>query len=127
MRLGTCYLAEGDYSSRWHLWIIVTEVVDGNFVAVSVTTRRLNSETLVCLDRDDHPFIEHPSVIPFRHARVCQTAWLQEMIDAGEAQIHDHAASDRLVGRIQAALLESDFTANDVKSFVRELTNPSGW
>jgi mRNA-degrading endonuclease toxin of MazEF toxin-antitoxin module len=112
----------GDEDDDYHLWIVITPPFEDEVVTVSVTTRRKRSETLVVLQAGDHPFLRHESVIPYAFARVRNISDIAAAI-ANDTARKRETASNALLKRAQAGLLESDFTPNGVKSFFKEVMN----
>jgi hypothetical protein len=71
LKRGDTFLAPTTSAGTEHLWIIITEPdAEGKAVAVSITTQRSHSETTVTLNVGEHPFIKHPSVVSYTHARI---------------------------------------------------------
>jgi hypothetical protein len=121
MNAGDAFLAGTDEDEKLHLRIVVTPPTpDGEVAVVSLTTRRRHSETLIVLQPRDHPFIRHESVIAFSYSEVTSVARIERAISAGDARRREPVSSD-LLRRIQEALLDSDFTPNGVRQFVREV------
>lgn len=85
---------------------------------VSVTTRIRTSETLVVLQPGDHPFIRHESVIGYRYSDIMTLTKIENIIATGRAKRRE-PITEALLGRIRAGLLESDFTPNGVRQFVK--------
>lgn len=121
MKAGDTFLAGKDEDEKLHLRIVVTEPnAEGEVAVVSVTTRRNRSEGLVVLQVGDHPFIRHESVIAFAYAEITSVAGIERAIAAGTARTRE-PASVALLKRVQAGLLDSDFTPNGVRQFGREI------
>lgn len=121
MKAGDTFLAGRDEDEKLHLRIVVTAPnADGEVAVVSVTTRRNRSETLVVLQAGDHPFIQHESVIAFAYAEISSVARIEQTIASGAARSREPVAA-ALLKRIQAGLLDSDFTPNGVRQFARDV------
>lgn len=115
---GDTFLIEDEDGPECHLWIVITPPNEGEVVIVSVTTKRKKSEILVVLNKGDHPFIEHESVIAYRYSKVVTTESVEAAIRNGTARQRE-AASPNLLKRAQEGLLESDFTPNGIKSLYK--------
>lgn len=126
MKAGDTFLAGEDEDEKLHLRIIVTSPnASGEVAVVSLTTRRRHSESLVTLFPGDHPFVQHESVIAFAYSEVNTVTKIENAIASGKARMRDPVSAD-LLRRMQAGLLDSDFTPNGVRQFVREALGPWG-
>lgn len=106
-----------DQNSKPHLHLVISEPDGhGQCVLVSITTRRAKSDTMVCLNIGDHPFITHPSVITYAYSKLLTTSKLIQMIDDGEATPKEQA-SEQLVSRAQQGMLETDRAPREVQQF----------
>jgi len=118
---GDCFLAGAEEDEKLHLRIVATPpAADGCVVVVSVTTRHRRSETLVILQPGDHPFIRHESTVAYRYAEISWVDNIEAAIASGNAKRREPIAGD-LLRRIQAGLLDSEFTPNGVIHFAREV------
>jgi hypothetical protein len=109
-----------------HLWVVVTQPEPGTSLAVcvSITSRRLHSETTVILYPRDHPFIKHESVMHYRSAKILDFALVQKALDGqiSENVCRQHqCCEDNLLRRIQEGMLISAFVKNDVKAECRRM------
>jgi hypothetical protein len=121
MIAGDTFLAGEDEEEKLHLHIVLTPpTADGEIVVVSLTTRRRYSETLVILREGDHPFIQHESVIAFTYSEITSVTRIQQAIASGKARKREPLSME-LLRRIQTGLLDSDFTPNGVRQFVRDV------
>ena len=121
LKCGDTFLIEDEDGPECHLWIVITPPSEGEVVIVSVTTKRKKSETLTVLKKGDHPFIEHESVIAYRHSKVVTVESIEVAIRNGTAKRHE-AVSPQLLKRVKTGLLESDFTENGVRSLYKAFT-----
>lgn len=112
LALGDTFLAGDEY----HLWVIVTPPYNGEVVAVSVTTRRDRSETLVTLQPGEHPFIVRESVIPYTYSRIWKVAEIEAAL-AAEEIVSKEPASPELLKKAQGGVTESEHTPNEVRGF----------
>lgn len=104
-----------------HLWIVVTDPdgIPEKVVIVNLTTLRHNSDMTVTLDRGDHRFIKHQTVVNYASARFVEVIKLQEAIKVGLSTF-DEDCSDILLEQVQFGILESPFTPNNIKKYCRE-------
>ena len=116
MNCGDTFLTGNDEDDDYHLWIIITPPQNDEVVTVSVSTRRKRSEPLVILNKGDHPFINRESVILYAFARIRCLTDISAAIANGTAKKRE-PVSEGILKRVQAGLLESDFTPNGVKRF----------
>jgi hypothetical protein len=117
---GNTFLIEDEDGYNCHLCIVITPPDCGEVVIVSVTTERARSETLVRLNKEDHPFLEHASVISYSYSRVTTVEEIETGVKNGTAMPRADA-SPKLLRRAQAGLIESDRTPNWVKLRFREI------
>jgi len=120
LNCGDTFYAADTEDDEPHLCIIITPPEAGDVVVVSVTTRRRKSETLVCLNVGDHPFIKHPSVIAYAYSRITSVDEIELAIKSGNAKTRE-PVSPELLKRIRAGLRDSDFTPNGVRHFYNSL------
>jgi hypothetical protein len=125
LKCGDTFLIEDEDGPERHLWIVITPPNEGEVVIVSVTTRRKKSETLVVLNKGDHPFLKWESVIAYRFSRVVTVDSIEDAIRNGTA-IKDAAASPKLLARAQSGLTESEFTPNGIAELYKLFINSSG-
>jgi hypothetical protein len=124
LRCGDTFLVPKSSDQTEHLWIIVSPSEDGKAVCVSVTTRRAYSETTVVLQRGDHPFVSHESVIYYQDARILDLNLVERALNAG---IRDFVCTLRepcdadLLRRIQAGMVLSKQPKKEVKDFFKRI------
>ncbi|MFZ0803891.1 MAG: hypothetical protein WBQ09_18655 [Terriglobales bacterium] len=116
---GDTFLLEDEDGCDQHLCIVVTPPVDDKVAVVSITTRRNKSETLVVLQKEDHPSLTHESVIAYRYSRVVKIEYIENAVNNKDAARREPASAN-LLRRAQEGLLESDFVEYGVKAFYRE-------
>ena len=106
-----------------HLWIIITapEAGSGRAVMVNLTTQRPHSDTTVVLNAGDHPFVRHPTVVNFSDARFVDVRQLEQGIRAGYFTAQATCTA-RVLQRIQAGVLASQFTPAKIKTYCRTAT-----
>lgn len=120
LNCGDTFYAADTEDDEPHLCIVITPPEAGDVVVVSVTTRRRKSETLVCLEVGDHPFIQHPSVIAYAYSRIRSVDEIELAVKSGNAKMREPVSSE-LLRRIRAGLRDSDFTPNGVRHFYNGL------
>lgn len=117
---GNTFLIEDEDGYNCHLCVVITPPDCGEIVIVSVTTERAKSETLVRLNKGDHPFIDHASVISYVYSRVTTIEEIETAVKNGTA-IPRATASANLLRRAQSGLIESDRTPRWVKQRYKEI------
>lgn len=121
MNCGDTFVIEDEDESKEHLHVILTEPsMADEVITVSISTRRRVSETLVCLQVGDHPWISRESVVSFHFAAIRTCASITTAIAAGKAR-QKQPTSPELVKRILAGLLDSDFTPPAVRAYYKGL------
>jgi hypothetical protein len=116
---GDAFLTGDGEEENFHLWIVVTPMRGGDVVTACLVTAHKKSERLMVLNRGDHPFIRHESVIAYGFSKIRTVADIEELLKTGVAVKRD-SVSPGLLKRIQAGLLDSDFTPNGVRAYYRQ-------
>ena len=105
-----------------HLHIVLTNPsLAGEVVTACICTRRRWTESLVCLNVGDHPFIKWESAVAYRFAAIRTCAAIDRAIANGTARLKEPATPD-LVRRIAAGLIDSDFTPPGVRAYYIAIT-----
>ena len=122
MQCGDTFMIEDEDGEDEHLHVLLTTPsLAGEVVTVSISTRRKRSETLVCVHPDEHPFIRVESVVLFHFAAIRSCASIEAAIKSGAARSKEKA-SPELVRRMQAGLVDSDFTPPGVRAYFVGMT-----
>jgi mRNA-degrading endonuclease toxin of MazEF toxin-antitoxin module len=108
----------GSEDAPLHLWVVITQPLAGEVAVVSITTKRARSETLVTLRSGGHPFIQHDSVVAYAYAAIQQVEAIERALESGRA-IRREPLAPELLARVQAGLLDSDRTPNQVRAYCR--------
>jgi hypothetical protein len=115
-------MIDDEDETKEHLHVVLTDPTsEGEVITVSICTRHRWSEKLVELEVDDHPFITRPSFASYRHARIRKCEAILKAQEAGAARPKDRV-SEQLLGRLRSALPESEFVANEVRAFFKDVT-----
>lgn len=110
----------GDSSEDFHLWIIITPPTEGEVVTVCMVTAHKKSERLVVLDVGDHPFIKHESIIAYRWSKIRAVDEIESAFLTQAAKPRE-PVSDAILRKVQAGLLDSDFTPNGVLHYYKSV------
>jgi hypothetical protein len=103
-----------------HLFIILTEPVDGVVITVNLSSCKTSFYDNSCLlDKNDHSFIKHKSYIVYHRAEILKITQLENMTIRQLEQVTDDVFS-----RIVGGLLKSRQTPNKVKKFFVDYINP---
>jgi hypothetical protein len=122
MKPGDTFMIDDENETKEHLHVVLSEPsATGEVVTVSICTRHRWSEVLVALEVGDHPFITRPSFASYRHARIRKCEAIANALKSGSARSKT-PITDPLLRRLQAALTDSDFVANEVRAFFKEVT-----
>ena len=121
---GDTFLTGDGDEDNFHLWIIITPTTEGEVVTVCLATAIKRSERLVVLNKGDHPFIDHESVISYRYSTIRTVEDVEELLSSGLAKKRE-PVSPELLNRIQAGILDSDFTPNGVRAYYRDVMRKS--
>jgi hypothetical protein len=124
LTLGDTFMLEDEDGIDEHLHVIITNPSSTDeVITVSISTRRANSECLVCLHPGEHPFIVRESVCPYRFAKIRTCAGIAAALADGRARAKE-PASKELVTKLAAGLLDSDFAPPGVRAYYLEVTPP---
>ena len=108
-----------------HVWVVCSlPDSEGNVVAVNCTTKRsasagisIGTDLNCILRKEDHPSIDHDTVMAYEAARVL-TLEEQQCILNDCPRRPDF--SDALISRIQGGALRSDLTSQRIQKMIRE-------
>jgi hypothetical protein len=122
MDCGDAFMIDDEDEADEHLQVVLTKpTLDGEVITVPICTRYRWSETLVCVEPSEHghPFIQHSSVVSYRHARIRKCAAIDRAIESGKARPKKRV-SENLLTRMQRGVLDSDFVSNEVRAFFKD-------
>ena len=120
LRCGDPFLTGDGDEDNFHLWIVITPPSEGEVVTVCVVTALKRSERLTVLKPGDHPFIKWESVIAYGFSKIRTVADIEAAIASGVAKKRE-PADEKLLKRAQTGILDSDFTPNGVRAYVRSV------
>src|ERR1019366_5002265 len=81
LKQGDTFLISSPRNEVEHLWIVLTEPDEENqSLCVNITTAQDGSDLTVELNKGDHPFIKHPSVVNYFDARLMVLQDVETMI-----------------------------------------------
>ena len=117
---GDTFLLRPTHNSDPHLWIVLTDPEDNppQVVVVNLTSLRPGADLTVALNRGDHPFVRHETVVFFGDARFAEARSLDKAVGVALASRLD-AVSVELLQRVQEGLLASDETPRRIKEYCR--------
>jgi hypothetical protein len=126
LKCGDTFLLPKRSSDPEHLWIIVAETdpLSRKAICVNITTERPHSDKTCQLDRGDHPFVTHASVIFYQDAREIDLTMVEKALAAGIKDfvcIAHLPCSSELLARIQKGLIDSKFTPKGIKAVCKKL------
>lgn len=120
LRCGDTFLTGDGDEDNFHLWIIVTPPTQGEVVTVCLVSMNKRTERLVGLKVGDHPFVKHDSAISYNFSKIRTVADIEAMLDNGFANAKEPMAPE-VLRRIQAGVVDSDFTPNGVRAYYRQV------
>lgn len=109
-----------------HLWIVVAEIdaANGKAICVNVTTEQYDSDKTCRLNKGDHSFVTHPSVIYYKDARELDLKLVETAITSGikkfVCKAHD-PCSPEMLKRVQEGLVKSKDTPKGIKATCKKL------
>jgi hypothetical protein len=126
LKCGDTFLLPKRSTDREHLWIIVAEIDQstGKAVCVNITTEQTDCDKTCQLNKGDHSFVKHASVIFYQDAREIELAKVEKALNAGIKNFvctaHD-PCSEALLKRVQAGLIASKQTPKGIKEKCKRL------
>jgi hypothetical protein len=105
-----------------HLWILITEPnPNGECVVVNITSAKSTSvDRTVVLQKGDHPFIQHESVVFYAFAHKENVKKLCAYLASGTAK-QKQALSNTMLKKIQNGILKSPDTPHEIVDFCKDL------
>lgn len=104
---GTVFKLNGDITT--HYWIIISEEVDGKYLAVNITDINNYPDSTCLLNAGDHPVIIKPSCIFYKKAKRFPSAGMAETL--AKHAITFEACSEELLKKIiEGAFISEDLT-----------------
>jgi hypothetical protein len=108
---GDCYWAQGVNEPVPHLRIVVTNPdLNGRFIIVNMTTMRAGADQTTVLKPGDHQLVRHESFVLYGASRMSTVAALEKETEQGLAVRTTPSFSGLTLKRIQAGILNSEFT-----------------
>jgi hypothetical protein len=119
LKCGDTFLAPKSSAEKEHLWVIITDPdAEGKAVGVNITSLRSYSETTLVLDKGDHRFITHPSVVNYGLAQILDIRAVHTAIEKKPkyfvCKSHD-PCSPELLKKVQDGMLRSKQAPKDIK------------
>ena len=118
LKCGDTFLTGDGDEDNFHLWIIVTPPSESEVVTVCMVTATKKTERLVLLAPGDHPFVRHDSAISYVFSKIRMVADIESLLSNGSARPKEPMPPN-VLSRIQAGVIDSDFTPNGVRAFYR--------
>lgn len=123
MECGDTFMIEDEDGEDEHLHVLLTSPsLAGEVVTASISTRQRWSETLICIQPGEHPFISVESIVAYRFAAIRTCTAIETAVKNRTARPREKA-SPELLRRMQAALLDSDFTPPGVRAYFVAITH----
>ena len=106
-----------------HLWLVLTDPIDGDakVVAVMVRTRRSFTDDTVILQPADHAFLSVESCVDYSTATFFTVGRIVSSLGRGTCKLMQ-TVSSRLLEAARAGLLLSPRTPNAIKDYYRSLS-----
>ena len=116
--LGDTFLMPTPQQTTPHLWVLITAPdINGESIAVNLTTQQTYSDTTTILNVGDHRYVRHATVINYPDTKLLRPAIIDVAIASGMTNIIPHdACSAALLQRIQAGLVASRHTPQKFKT-----------
>jgi hypothetical protein len=122
MECGDTFMIEDADGENEHLHVLLTSPsLAGEVVTASISTRRTRSETLVCVHPGEHPFVRSESIVAYKFSAIRTCAAIESAVKNQTARPREKV-SPELLKKIQAGLLDSDFTPPGVRAYFVAIT-----
>ena len=118
MQAGECFLI-GGHGLTPHLWIVLTQPSGdpARVLIASCTSRKPWSDDTILLDRGDHPFIRHETVIAYTEVRIVEVRVIEFQLGVGKIARKERMRR-AVLDRVVRAVLNSTNTAAKFKQFI---------
>lgn len=103
---GYTFLSPNVKYNTKHLYIIISEIIDGKVLLVNITTQKEHSDTSCILQKGEHRFIRHTSVVNYADAGDAEVCNIKRAISKGTF-IPQKLISSSLLRRIHEGALRS--------------------
>ena len=125
MRAGDCFLI-GGHGLTPHLWLVLTDPSGdpAQVLIASCTSRRPWSDETILLDRGDHPFIRHETVLAYTEIRIVESRVIEFQLARGRIT-REARMRDAVLERVVDAVLTSSNTAAKFKQFIFDRRDPA--
>jgi hypothetical protein len=108
---GDCYWAQGVNEPRPHLRVVVTKPdLSERFIVVNMTSMRAGADQTTVLKPGDHQLVRHESFVLYGASRMMTVTALEKEIQQELAVRATPSFSGLTLKRIQAGILNSEFT-----------------
>ena len=118
MQAGECFLI-GGHGLTPHLCIVLTQPSGdpARVLIASCTSRKPWSDDTILLDRGDHPFIRHETVIAYTEVRIVEVRVIEFQLGVGKIARKERMRR-AVLDRVVRAVLNSTNTAAKFKQFI---------
>lgn len=118
LNCGDTFLTGDGDENNFHLWIIVTPPKEGEAITVCVVTAHKRHERLCVLNKGDHSFLTHESVVAYGWSKIRAVADIEAACETKVAKMKE-AISEEILKKAQGGLVESDFTPNGIRHYFK--------
>lgn len=108
---------------RGHLWIVIASAADGAVLTVNFSTLAHNDDHSCVINEGEHPFVHHPTVIPFVKMKEVSPEMQRHMLANPTIAVPNARVSKSLLARIQNAALASKMVSARFKQVIRDSMN----
>jgi hypothetical protein len=90
-----------------HCWMVISDPTQGDeCVIVNFTSWRADKDQACVVEKGEHRYVTHKTLVNFRDAKRVQVPFLEELIASRHLESHDPLSS-QLLDRIRAAVPQS--------------------
>jgi hypothetical protein len=121
-KVGETLLLPKPSSQTRHLWVVATPQCEEppRVVIVNITSLRIGSDETIILDKGDHPFIDHPSVVYYTDAQIVT---VKSLLDIYSIYGSKDQFAENVMSRIQEGFFNSPFARPRVVAFCKKALN----
>jgi len=128
VKVGDCIKMRKPGNNTPHCWFVVADNPAGECVIVNMTTLSHKCDKTVILHINDHPEVDHDSIILYSDAQITTLEMLDVLVSRGAAS-KEKSCSTALLKRIQDGIAASHETKPKIKVLcgidVPEKINPA--
>lgn len=106
---GLTFLSRNPKNSTRHLFIVISSIIDEKVLLVNVTSKKENNDHTCVLDKGDHPFVRHDSIINYAEAIEGEVCLMREAFATKIFEVQKQLSATLLKKVQEGALISLEF------------------